>query len=149
VHKTTNGATPASTKLRAYQDIRRKIVRLELSPGQDLDEARLVETYGLSRTPIRELLIRLAGEGLVVLRRNRGAYVSPLSVDTLQAVFEAGDLLERAIIRLACARRDERDGDLGEQAAMEHADFCKDGIRDFLASGGDILREVVLEARPL
>lgn len=235
-----NGVSASGAKQQAYEDIRRKIISLELAPGQDLDEAQLVNAYGLSRTPIRELLIRLAGEGLIVIRRNRGASVAPLNIETLQALFEAGDFLERAIMRLACERRSEaelediqahmlsyeqavaesdadamvaansafhegfaiaagnkyllqgyrqilvdherigqlwyardldcnektnrkiirqhrkllralteRSGTLGEQAATEHADFCKDGIRTFLSTGESILREIDLVPQPL
>ena len=99
----------SETKDNAYRDIRNKIIRLQLSPGVDLDEGQLVERYGLSRTPIREILIRLAAEGLVDIKRNRGANVASLDLDDLQSVFEAGDYLERGITRLACLKRSKQD----------------------------------------
>lgn len=46
-----------------YQDLKRQILTLEVDPDQVLDEATLGEQYGLSRTPVRETLRRLAGEG--------------------------------------------------------------------------------------
>lgn len=92
-----------------YADLRQKIIALDYQPGVDLDEGTLVETYGVSRTPIREALIRLAAEGLVVIKRNRGAYVAPLDVATLRSYFEAADFLTRAIVRLAALRRSWED----------------------------------------
>jgi DNA-binding GntR family transcriptional regulator len=96
-------------KRNIYDDIRRRIITLQFAPGTDLDEATLVEMYGVSRTPVREALIRLAGEGLVTIKRNRGAYVSSLDVTTLRAYFEAADFLTRAVVRLASRRRSETD----------------------------------------
>ncbi len=63
----------------------------------------------MSRTPIRESLIRLSAEGLVEIRKNRGATVTPLDLLTLQSIFEAGDLIEKAFTRLACLRRTDQD----------------------------------------
>ena len=77
-----------STKQDVYADLRRRIISMDLPLGADLDEVELVDHYGVSRTPIRETLIRLQGEGLVELRRNRGAYVAPLDFPTLKAYFD-------------------------------------------------------------
>ncbi len=55
-----------------YQRLREGILSLDYVPGANLDEAQLVESFGLSRTPVREALIRLAADGLVVLLPNRG-----------------------------------------------------------------------------
>lgn len=97
------------SKQDVYSDIRWRIISLELAPGADLDETELVNHYGVSRTPIRETLIRLHGEGLVELRRNRGAYVAPLDLTTLKSYFEAADFLHRAVVRLAAQRRTKED----------------------------------------
>jgi DNA-binding GntR family transcriptional regulator len=87
-----------------YEAIRQKIISMEYLPGFDLDEKTLVEIYGVSRTPVREALIRLAAEGLVEIKRNRGAFVAPLDLTTLQSFFEAADFVQRAIMRLAAMR---------------------------------------------
>ena len=58
-----------------YERLRRDILSLSIDPGEDLDEAGLVERFGMSRTPVREALIRLASDGLVELLPNRGAKV--------------------------------------------------------------------------
>lgn len=106
------------TKEKLYQELRRRIITMDLAPGTDLDEAELSTAYGISRTPVRETLIRLQSDGLVVQRRNRGASVAPLDMNTLRSWFEAGRMIHRAMVRLACRRR--RPADLEAiEAAME------------------------------
>ena len=93
----------------AYQALRERILSLALTPGADLEEGSLVETLGMSRTPVREAIIRLASEGLVTLTPNRGARVASISLDEVRAFFEALDLCQRAITRLAASRRHPAD----------------------------------------
>ena len=93
----------------AYETLRREILGLELEPGQDLDEAGLVARLGLSRTPVREALIRLAADELVVLLPNRGAKVAPLDLADTPRYIEALDLAQRAVHRFAALRRTEDD----------------------------------------
>lgn len=119
-----------SSKQDVYSDIRRRIISLDLAPSADLDEAELVEYYGVSRTPIRETLIRLHGEGLVELRRNRGAYVAPLNLPTLQSYFEAADFLHRAMVRMACQRRTKDDLAQIEEARDAFEKAIKKGDAD-------------------
>ena len=102
-----------------YEQIRTKIVTLDYSPGDHLDEKSIVTELGVSRTPVREALIRLAGEGLVKMAKNRGASVAELDLESLHAVFEAADLIERAIVRLACVRRSKADLAAIEKAMQE------------------------------
>ena len=89
----------------AYRVLRERILSLALAPGSDLDEGALVASLGMSRTPVREAVIRLASEGLVTMTPNRGARVASISLDEVRAFFEAFDLCQRAMTRLAAARR--------------------------------------------
>ena len=111
----------------AYSVIRRRIVSLEYRPGMSLDEKSLVDELGLSRTPVREALIRLAGEGLIEIEKNKGAKVTELDLKTLQSIFEAGDLIERAFTRLACLRRSEDDLEAIKQAMLAFESDLGDG----------------------
>jgi DNA-binding GntR family transcriptional regulator len=92
--------------------LRSQILHLELKPGAKLDEMGLVRQFGISRTPVREALIRLASEGLVFLLPNRGAQVAPLDLVDIAQYFEALELVQRAVNRCAALRRS--DGDLVE-----------------------------------
>ncbi len=94
---------------RIYERVRESILRLKLPPGADLDESSLEREFGLSRTPVREALIRLASEGLVVLLPNRGARVTPIDISDVPQLFEALELCQRATIRWVAARRTPED----------------------------------------
>lgn len=74
---------------------------LTLPPSSPLDEVGLSERFGLSRTPVREAIVRLASEGLVVSLPNRGSIVAPLDLALTTAYFDALTLLQRATARLA------------------------------------------------
>ncbi len=94
-------------KERTYDALVSAILTLDLKPGADLDEARLCAEFGLSRTPMREVLRQLAGEGYVVLRQNRGAQVSDMSHASLRAFFIAAPMIYSAILQLAATHRTE------------------------------------------
>lgn len=88
----------------AYQRLRDLIVTLRLQPGALVNEAALMDELGVGRTPLREALQRLAGEGLVVLRPRRGAFVAGLSLLDLQQIFELRRVLEGYAASLAAER---------------------------------------------
>lgn len=88
-----------------YQNLRKEILRLDLIPGSELDEAGVAARYRVSRTPVREALIRLTAEGLVQGTKGRGARVAALDLQNLRAFFEGLDILQRAVTRLAAVRR--------------------------------------------
>lgn len=92
-----------------YDELRGRILRLEMSPGVDLNENELVEEFGVSRTPVREALIRLASDGFVRMSPNRGCRVMPLDLDEVPELFEAMELCMRATARWAAVRRSEPD----------------------------------------
>ncbi len=89
--------------------LRRRILRLELPPGADIDENALVRELGISRTPVREALIRLSTDGLVRVQPNRGARVSPLGIDEIPELLEALELCMRITTRWAAVRRSDAD----------------------------------------
>ncbi len=99
-----------------YERLREEILSLALKPGETLDEALLVQRFRLSRTPVREAVIRLAGEGLVTMLPNRGAQVAALDLTDFPRYVEAFDLLQRAVTRLAALRRSD-----DQLAALETA----------------------------
>ena len=90
-----------SAKNSLYDDLKRQILTAELEPDEDLDEVILSERYGLSRTPVREIFRRLAGEGYVDIRENRGTRVVPMNHSTLRDFFLVAPMIYAAIGRLA------------------------------------------------
>ena len=94
---------------RVYTNIRDRILRLELDPGTALEEMQIVREFGISRTPVREALIRLASEGYVNLIPNKTPRVAPLDIQEVPEFFEALELCARISVRFAAVRRTERD----------------------------------------
>jgi DNA-binding GntR family transcriptional regulator len=88
-----------------YDSLKAKILNLELKPGTLLDETELSREFHLSRSPVRESLIRLSAEGLVETPRNRTSMVSQFDFATLPAYFDAMQLLYRLSARLAALHR--------------------------------------------
>ncbi len=81
--------------------IEEEILSFKLKPGDKLDEVRLAERFGTSRTPVREALRQLTAAGLVELRPHRGAVVAKLGMRELIEVLEVMAELEGACGRLA------------------------------------------------
>ena len=81
-----------------YQEVaerlRQRIFAHELTPGDWIDEQKLAEQYGISRTPLREALKVLASEGLVDLKPRRGCYVTEISRQDIDDIFPLMAMLE-------------------------------------------------------
>ena len=81
-----------------YEDVaellRQQIFNRELAPGSWIDELKIAESYGTSRTPLREAIKVLAAEGLVTMKVRRGAYVTEVSEKDLRDVYHLLSLLE-------------------------------------------------------
>lgn len=97
-----NGKTSQQTnKENFYEDLKWQILTMGLAPGSDLDEVRLSEQYGLSRTPVRDIFRRMAGEGYIEIIGNRGASVASMNHKTMKAFVQTGPLIYTSVIRLA------------------------------------------------
>lgn len=92
-----------------YDTLHTEILTLRLAPGQPLDETTLAERFGLSRSPIREALIRLSGEELVVTLPNRSTMVAPIELANFPKYVEALDVTQRMHARLAAQLRSDAD----------------------------------------
>lgn len=86
------------------EQIEERIVTGSYAPGSRLDEQDLAESFGVSRTPIREALIQLASAGLVEIRPRRGAIVSAIGPSRLCEMFDVMAELEATCGRLAARR---------------------------------------------
>jgi len=98
-----NGAAgPVSRADTVYRGLRRAIIEQALGPSTKLPEDLIGERFGVSRTIVRAALTRLAAEGLVELRLNRGATVARPSLEEAHDVFDIRRSLERLVVaRLA------------------------------------------------
>jgi DNA-binding GntR family transcriptional regulator len=100
----TENQSPTSLAEKAYDELIRRITRLDLPPGTVLAEKSLVEELQIGRTPIREALQRLAMEGLVIHRLNRGMFVSEITYSDVQEIYEFRSLIDGHACRLAAQR---------------------------------------------
>jgi len=94
----------ASRAERAHRLLQGEIVTLGFRPGQALKEAELRAYLGLGRTPIREALLRLSAEGLVVMHANQGTFVAETNFKDLGSIFEVRRPLEGLAAWLSAAR---------------------------------------------
>ena len=86
--------TPTALYQEVAERLRQRIFAHELTPGTWIDEQKLAEQYGISRTPLREALKVLASEGMVDLKPRRGCYVTEISRQDLDDLFPLIALLE-------------------------------------------------------
>ncbi len=95
---------PRSASEGVYVAVKARILRLELDPGQSLSEPELAAEYGVSRTPVREALIRLADEGLVDIVPKSGTTVARISLALLPEAILVRKALEDITTRHAAER---------------------------------------------
>jgi DNA-binding GntR family transcriptional regulator len=88
-----------------YDTLKREILTLVLAPGIPLDETLLAQRFGMSRSPIREALVRLSADGLVEMLANRSTLVAPIDLAGFPRYVEALDFLQRINARLAARNR--------------------------------------------
>lgn len=89
-----NRIAPTALYQEVAERLRQRIFAHELPPGTWIDEQKLAEQYGISRTPLREALKVLASEGLVELKPRRGCYVTEISAQDIDDIYPLMALLE-------------------------------------------------------
>ena len=108
------------TKAEVFDVLVGEILTLKLRPGEALPERQLAERFGLSRTPIREILRRLQSQRLVHIRANHGAFVQQLTPDNARELFQLREVLEPLAAGLAAEFRPD------EAVAALWAKFAED-----------------------
>lgn len=108
--RSTTPRNPSATlKEHAYSRLRAEILNGLIAPGAGLQEADLSQRLGISRTPLREAICRLAEEGLVEVLPYRGARVIRLDNDHLDDLFQVREIVEGLAARLAATRMSKQD----------------------------------------
>lgn len=93
-----------SPNLDVYRQLFDSILEQRLAPNTKLNEQDLAQVFGVSRTLVRQALQRLAAEQVVVMYKNRGAFVAAPDALLAQQVLDARELIEMAVINLACGK---------------------------------------------
>jgi DNA-binding GntR family transcriptional regulator len=97
-----------SLSAQIYELVREAIVSLWLKPGQALSEKEIASQLGVSRTPVREALMRLSDEGLIEVFRQSGTFVSPIKLHDVYEGQLVREALELAVVRQATKKFDHR-----------------------------------------
>ena len=106
-------------------EMRDAIVSLAFEPGAPLSEKELTERFGVSRTPVREALIRLAEEGLVDIRPQAGTFVARIPLAAIPEAVVVRQALEGALVELAAARADVAGAERLEKVIERQEAFAK------------------------
>lgn len=100
--KTPRSPSRAATATASiYRELRTDIVEMRRKPGEPIVERQVTETYGVSRTPVREALLRLADDGLVEIFPQSGTFVARIPLDSLPEAIVIRTALENAGVRYA------------------------------------------------
>lgn len=122
------------------------IVDGSLAAGNKVPERDLCETFGVSRTPMREALKVLAAEGLVSLEPNRGAWVTRISLEELEEVFPVMGVLEALSGELACQKITDAEIEHIRNLHQEMAGHFKVRNRSDYFQANQRIHEAILEA---
>jgi len=95
--KPVNNRLPISPQI--YEVLRRAITTLAMMPSESLSEKELALQLGVSRTPVREALIRLADEGLIDILPQRGSFVAPIRLADVEEAQFIREALEVSVVR--------------------------------------------------
>ncbi len=98
----------ASTRDEVYAALREDILSLKLPPGTPLSENEASQRFEVSRTPVRESLMKLAQEGLVQVLPQRGTFVSLIDTSLVEEARFMREHLECAVVELACTDFDDQ-----------------------------------------
>jgi DNA-binding GntR family transcriptional regulator len=95
----STGEAPPDTSYTetAVRIIRDRILDLTLAPASRIDDRLMMDRFGMGRTPAREAFNRLSGEGLILIERNRGAFVRPIDIAHIRQFFDAYIASERLV----------------------------------------------------
>ena len=94
----------ATASARIYSELRSELVSLQRRPGEVISEAGIALSYGVSRTPVREAILKLADEGLLEIFPQSGIFVSRIPVAALPEAIIIRKALEETTARLAAER---------------------------------------------
>lgn len=133
---TKPGGVRVSQTERAYDQIKRRILENDMAAGFQVLEQELAQMLDMSRTPVREALIRLSEEGMVEVRPRHGMRVLPVSANDMREIYEILTSLESTAAELAAARgvTDSELADLKQAVADMDAALEKDDLRKWAAA---------------
>ena len=95
-----------------YEILRDEILSLDLAPCQPVDDASLAKRFNVSRSPVRDAMVRLVSESLLQTLPNKGTIVSPLRLEDFSKYIDALDIVQRTVSRLSAKFRNNENLEL-------------------------------------
>lgn len=136
---------PSNLTIEVYEQLRQAIVEGAIRPNERLIESELAERFGVSRTPVRESMLRLAGDGLITIHR-RGWVVREHSAEEVREVYEVRAALEGFAAGLAAKRATGAELKAIEGIHQSYIDSIQGSTRGHLVSHNDAFHEAVILA---
>ena len=133
----------------AYAELKHRIMHGALPPGTQMLESDVAGLLGMSRTPVREAMIRLAEEGLIEVRPRHGMRVLGITVDDLEEIYAVRTPLEAAAVRMAAARglSDRELDELSQSLERMERALAEDHLSDWALEDGEFHRLLVNASR--
>lgn len=138
-------SAPVNRTAEVYEQLRRAIVEGSIRPNERLIESDLAERLGVSRTPVRETMLRLTGDGLIVRQRS-GWVVREHSAEEIREVYEVRAALEGFAAGLAATRATDAELEAIEAIHQSYIDSIQGSSRGHLVEHNDAFHEAIIAA---
>lgn len=122
---------PSALYQQVAEQLRQRIFQRQLEPGAWIDELKIAQEFGISRTPLREALKVLAAEGLITMKVRRGAYVTEMSAKDVHDVYRLLALLESDAAAVVAATASDADLAMLQALHQELVDHQNDAQQFF------------------
>jgi DNA-binding GntR family transcriptional regulator len=142
--KAGRGKLPASLTETAYRRIKEEILSNRLRPGDPVESERFVRGLNLSRTPVREAVLRLQKEGFIEIRPRMGTFVSHLDLRQIQEMYQVRRTLEGLAARLAAGTVDARRLEALE-SGLKSLDTGAGADLNVLSAAGGEVHQLILD----
>jgi DNA-binding GntR family transcriptional regulator len=129
---------------RAYYSIKEAIVTFKVRPGEILTTGGLAEQLNISRTPVREALLRLQLDGLVTLLPQKGAEVNNITADDIREIYELRIILESYATEVAVTKLTDADLSNLESIMQTAEDAFQRGERKFASDTARELHNILI-----
>ena len=136
---------PLTTAARLYAVLRQDIVTMRLKPGATVSEKDLCLSFGVSRTPLREALLRLSEEQLVDVYPQTGTFISRIGEAAVRDAMAIRQALEQAAARFAAIRAEEADVARLRRILARQRDHAAAGALDDFHDADEALHQAIAE----
>ncbi|WP_158814157.1 GntR family transcriptional regulator [Methylocapsa sp. S129] len=136
---------PVTTAARVYAVLRQDIVTMRVKPGAMVVEKDLCQMFGVSRTPLREALLRLSEEQLVVVYPQTGTFVSRIAEAAVRDAMAIRQALEQAAARYAASRAEDGDIERLRRILVRQKAHAAVGALDEFHEADEALHQAIAE----